>query len=160
MRPTAPSSSCSVTSTTVRRKFGSSRSAPATRSLPLSESCTRVSSPTPRAGNAEALNPGRSLARSEVEVLECLGRAPVHRGGAVGVLAPRGRLALREPDGGALADPCALEGAVRLRESGLGLVDPSLPEQRAAEHELRVAELEAVVEAAADEDERAVREPL
>ena len=100
------------------------------------------------------------LADLEVEILEGFGGAPVELRGRGRVAAARRGLALGEPHRSALADRCAIERALGLAKGLVRLVELPLFEERPPEHELRVAELDAVIDPAAHEDECASRKAL
>src|SRR6516162_8753196 len=78
----------------------------------------------------------------EAEVLECLRGTAVERCRSAIVLAALGQVSLRDPGGGAVRGGRELRECIfRLGQRRLGLVEPPLLEQRAPEHEPRVAEL-------------------
>src|SRR5215212_11455844 len=94
----------------------------------------------------------------EPEVLQRLRGAAVEHGRAAVVAAALGELALRDP--GRSAVRCGrelVERVLGLREEGVGLVVLLLLEQRAAEHEARVADLVEAVLAVPEELERVAR---
>src|SRR5829696_1574903 len=94
----------------------------------------------------------------EPEVLQRLRGAAVEHGRAAVVAAALGELALRDP--GRSAMRCGrelVERVLGLREQGTGVVVLLLLEQRAPEHEARVADLVEAVLAVAEELERVAR---
>src|SRR3954462_12625591 len=96
--------------------------------------------------------------RLEPDVLKSLGGHAIQtRGGAV-LAAPRRQIALRHPRRGAVAGRRKLvEARLGGRELRLRLLEPVLLEQRAPEHELRVADLVEQVDAGVEQLERVPR---
>src|SRR5215216_1805806 len=94
----------------------------------------------------------------EPEVLQRLRGAAIERGRAAVVAAALGELALRDPGGSAMRCRRELvERVLGLCEHRLGLVVPLLLEERAAEHEPRVADLVDAILTVAEQLERVAR---
>ena len=94
----------------------------------------------------------------EPNILERLCRGAVEVCCKPVVAAPGGEIAARDPCGSAMAGRAELaEAGLGGGERRLGLVEPVLLEQRAAEHELRAADLVEVVLAAVEQPERMPR---
>src|SRR5581483_832409 len=121
----------------------------------------RTSPPLPTSHasfDATILTSSRAL---EPEVLERLRRAPVQRGRAAIVASPLREVALCDPGCGLVRARRELgEGVLRLRQHRLRLLETSLLEQRAPEHEPRVADLVEPVLALAEQRERVSRVAL
>src|SRR5215218_2174713 len=94
----------------------------------------------------------------EPEVLQRLRGAAIKRGRAAVVAAALGEFALRDPGRSAMRCGGELgERVLGFRERGVGLLVLTLLEQRAAEHEARVADFVDPIFAAAEELERMTR---
>src|SRR5579862_1157897 len=96
--------------------------------------------------------------RLEPEVLKRLGRAAVQNRSATLVAPFAGQIALRDPRGSAMRRRRELrQRDLRLAERALGIVEPILFEQRAPEHQSRIADLVEHVLALAHDLERVER---
>src|SRR5215210_7511345 len=94
----------------------------------------------------------------EAEVLERLSSAPVQMGGVPVAAAPGREVAEGDPRRSTVAHGRELlERRVGSPELLFGLVEPALLEQRAAEDELRVADLVEEVDATVEQRERMAR---